>query len=95
MTRAATTGTSSRSRAPKTILPDQPRAAAPAPAKIDRLIALLQRPDGASLDDLCHATGWQRHSVRGALAGSIKRKGHRVVSQLVDGVRRYRIAAAA
>jgi hypothetical protein len=33
--------------------------------------------------------------VRGALAGSIKRKGHSIVSQLVEGVRRYRIEPAA
>jgi hypothetical protein len=60
-------------------------------SKLDRLIALLKRPDGASLSELTNATGWQAHSVRGAIAGSLKRKGHVVISQRIDGVRRYRI----
>ena len=40
-------------------------------------------------------TGWQTHSVRGALAGSLKRKGHVVTSDKVDGVRRYRVGVPA
>jgi hypothetical protein len=39
-----------------------------------RLVAMLQRPAGASLDDLVEATGWQRHSVRGALSGVVHKK---------------------
>jgi Protein of unknown function (DUF3489) len=62
-------------------------------SKLDRLIALLKRPDGASLSELTHATGWQAHSVRGAIAGSLKRKGHVVTSEKIDGIRRYRIEA--
>ena len=42
---------------------------------------------------LVAATGWQAHSVRGALAGSLKRKGHAIISEKVDGERRYRIGA--
>jgi hypothetical protein len=38
------------------------------------------------------ATGWQQHSVRGALAGALKKRGHTINSDKVDGVRRYRIA---
>lgn len=64
-------------------------------SKIDTVIALLRRPDGASLDEIVAATGWQRHSVRGALAGAVKKKlGAPVASQLVDGVLRYRAAEA-
>ena len=37
------------------------------------------------------ATGWQAHSVRGALAGALKRKGHKVLSEKVEGERRWRI----
>ena len=51
------------------------------------------RPEGASLAELVAATGWQAHSVRGALAGSLKRKGHAIVSEKLDGERRYRIGA--
>ena len=47
---------------------------------------------GASIDELASATGWQKHSVRGALAGTLKKKGHAISSDVIDGVRRYRIA---
>jgi len=43
-------------------------------SKQDRLIAMLQRPTGASIDDLMAATGWQRHSVRGVLSGVVRKK---------------------
>ena len=61
-------------------------------SKLDLLIARLQRPAGASLDDLAKITGWQAHSVRGAMAGALRKKGHFVISEKVDGVRRYRLA---
>ncbi|MCA3601727.1 MAG: DUF3489 domain-containing protein [Methylobacterium sp.] len=64
--------------------------------KLATIISLLQTPDGATIDALCAATGWQSHSVRGAIAGSLKRKGHVVTSlKPGDGPRRYRIEASA
>jgi Protein of unknown function (DUF3489) len=54
------------------------------PSKLDLMVSLLMRPEGASLAELATATGWQTHSVRGALAGSLKKKGHRIVSQKSD-----------
>ena len=38
-------------------------------SKLDLIISMLPRPDGANLDELTAATGWRAHSVRGALAG--------------------------
>jgi hypothetical protein len=59
------------------------------------LIALLRRDGGATLDDLTAATGWQRHSVRGALAGALKRRlGLTIVSTKTDAGRTYRIVEA-
>lgn len=65
-----------------------------ATSKLTQLVALLSRAEGARLAEMTAATGWQAHSVRGALAGVLKRKGHVVLSDKVDGVRRYRIGAA-
>ena len=63
-------------------------------SKLDTLVALLRKPNGASIDELATATAWQKHSVRGALAGTLKKKGHVISSDVVDGVRRYRIPEA-
>jgi hypothetical protein len=63
-------------------------------SKLGTLLALLRQPNGASIDELATATAWQKHSVRGALAGTLKKKGHAISSEVVDGVRRYRIAEA-
>ena len=64
--------------------------------KQQRLIDLLQRADGASLDELTVALGWQAHSVRGAIAGTIRKKlGFTVLSEKYPGRGRvYRIAAS-
>jgi hypothetical protein len=63
--------------------------------KIGLMLALLGRPEGASLAELVAATGWRPHSVRGALAGSLKRKGHVIYAEKVGPERRYRIGGAA
>ena len=68
-----------------------PKAATATPTKLDRMITLLRQKKGASLEELCTVTGWQAHSVRGAIAGSLKKKGHVITSEKIDGVRRYRI----
>lgn len=61
--------------------------------KTEAIIALLRRPKGAALAELCKATGWQAHSVRGAISGTLKTKlGLKVVSAKIDGVRTYGIA---
>lgn len=59
--------------------------------KLDKLISLLRRPKGADLAQMMSATGWQAHSVRGAIAGSIKRKGWVVSGSEVAGRRVYKI----
>lgn len=61
-------------------------------SKLDTLIALLRMPEGVDLEAMTTATGWQRHSVRGALAGAVRKKGHSVTSDKVDGQRVWRIA---
>jgi hypothetical protein len=63
--------------------------------KQDRVVALLQQPGGAALDVLVDATGWQKHSVRGFLAGTVRKKLKLpLISEKVDGIRTYRIGAS-
>jgi hypothetical protein len=64
-------------------------------SKKDKILGLLKRPGGASLQQLRKATGWQAHSLRGFLSGTLKKKmGLRVHSaKLPDGARTYRVAS--
>ncbi len=72
------------------------RPAAPI-TKTNQVIGLLRRSKGASIADLSTATGWQAHSVRGFLSGTVKKKmGLQVLSEKDGkGVRLYRIATDA
>ena len=61
--------------------------------KQDRMLTLLSRPEGASIEEMMQATDWQQHSVRGFLAGTVKKKlGFALTSSKAGtDVRRYRI----
>ena len=61
--------------------------------KQERVLTLLSQPDGVSIEEMMQATDWQQHSVRGFLAGTVKKKlGFSLTSvKRNDGVRRYRI----
>lgn len=61
--------------------------------KQERMLTLLSRREGASIAEMMQATDWQQHSVRGFLAGTVKKKlGFSLTtSKAVGDVRRYRI----
>ena len=65
----------------------------PRMSKLVVLVNLLKQPGGASLDEIAEATGWQHHSVRGAISGAVKKRlGLNVISEPVAGRGRvYRI----
>src|SRR5689334_11274858 len=67
-----------------------------AKAKQQVCLDLLNRSEGATVEELQAATGWQQHSVRGFLAGAVKKKlGLMLFSEKPDArPRRYRIASA-
>jgi hypothetical protein len=44
------------------------------PSKQDALIAMLRRPVGVTVDEVASTMGWQRHTVRGVLSGTLKKK---------------------
>ena len=53
----------------------QPKATtARADSKQARLIEMLKRPDGVTIDEVVKALKWQPHTVRGAMAGALKKK---------------------
>jgi hypothetical protein len=58
------------------------------------LIERLSGGASASLAEIADATGWQHHSIRGAISGHLKKKLNLDVASTkdADGVRRYRIA---
>ena len=62
-------------------------------SKQARLIEMLKRPQGASIVEIAETFGWVHHSVRGAIAGTLKKKlGLVVTSEKVDGRRVYKLA---
>ena len=62
------------------------------PTKIETILKLLRRPNGASIAQLQKATGWKPHSVRAALTG-LRKKGHNIERDKdAKGVTRYRVA---
>lgn len=80
----------------------QPKPAAPSAGqpdtlshstKQDRILLLLSQRNGATIPEMMQATEWQQHSVRGFLAGTVKKKlGLNLTSSKSDGeLRRYRI----
>lgn len=63
--------------------------------KTAAVLAMLKRPDGATVDQLVAATGWLPHTIRAALTG-LKKKGQVVISDKpAGGVRTYRLGVTA
>ena len=58
------------------------------------MIDMLRRPEGASVEQIAEATGWRNHTVRGAMAGALKKKlGLTITSERIEGAARtYHIA---
>lgn len=79
----------------------RPNSARAAPSALDKMrtgtknaqvIAMLRDPTGTTIAAIMAATGWQPHSVRGFLAGVVRKKlGLNLVSDPGDGGRVYRI----
>jgi hypothetical protein len=62
--------------------------------KADSVVALLSRAKGATLDEIMTATGWQSHSVRGFISGTLKKKlGRTVTSEKTAKGLIYRLLA--
>jgi hypothetical protein len=65
---------------------------APRETKLSQVVAMLQRPEGAKISEIMTTMGWQRHTVRGFVAGAMKKAGYNVDSFKPEGGERsYRI----
>ena len=84
-----------RANAPRKAKRAKPEKHSRPGSKTARVLALLQRPTGATLQELIRATGWQPHSVRGFISGIVGKKLRLTVVSVrdADGVRRYSVNA--
>jgi len=87
----ASTGTKKARKAKKAAA--TPEAVAPRKgSKTAQVVAMLQTKAGATLDEIMQKMGWQRHTVRGFMAGAMKKAGYAVESFKPEGGERtYRI----
>ena len=78
-------------------LPDpEPQPDAKQRSKQDEVIAMLRRPEGATVEEVASAMGWQRHTVRGLFSGTLKKKlGLTLASAQEERGRVYRITGPA
>ena len=82
-------------KAPSPAGPNMEGAAGePRTTKQSLLLDLLKRDGGTSLDEIVSATGWLPHTSRAALTG-LRKKGHEIVKEKVEGTTRYQIKAVA
>jgi len=93
--KAATRSAARRTSKPKSRARSAPGSFKPARGahtKHARIIAMLRSPAGATIAAIMTATDWQQHSVRGFLAGVVRKKlGLNLVSEQTDKGRVYRI----
>jgi Protein of unknown function (DUF3489) len=103
--RAPSKGKSGKKSTPAKKAPKTPKAKAPKPAKREsgapregsktaQVVAMLQRKNGATISEIMEKMAWQKHTVRGFVAGALKGAGYEVESFKPEGGERtYRINA--
>jgi hypothetical protein len=89
---AAAAEAESETQAEEEGTPDAPAAPTGPRGKLGKLVELLKRPTGATVEQMMAATGWQAHSVRGAISGNLKKKlSLTITSEKTEAGRIYKI----
>ena len=89
---ARSTSRSTKSKTRTRLAPSSAKTTMRSDTKHARIIAMLRAPAGTTIAAIMTATDWQQHSVRGFLAGVVrKRLGLNLVSEQTDKGRVYRI----
>ena len=70
--------------------PAEPAAPAEKATKQIQLLTLIQRQNGATTPEIIEATAWLPHTIRAAVT-ALRRRGHDIYNERVDGVGRYRV----
>ena len=88
----STSRSTNKSKSRRRLTPSSPKSAARPETKHARIIAMLRTTSGTTIAAIMTATDWQQHSVRGFLAGVVRKKlGLNLVSEQTDKGRVYRI----
>jgi hypothetical protein len=72
--KAKPAGTAPAAREPKTAGEATTKPTPRAGTKQAQMIEMLKRPEGATVEQIAAATGWQHHTIRGAISGALKKK---------------------
>ena len=59
------------------------------PSKTNTVLEMLKEKDGVTIAKIAEVTGWQPHTVRGTLANFKSKKSLNIISERIDGERRY------
>lgn len=88
----ATSKTQTKPKAKTAVIVSKTPTASTKTSKTEQVITLLRGKTGASVDQIMQLTGWQAHSVRGFISGTVKKKlTLNLDVQVREGIRHYQI----
>ena len=90
--KAATSKTQTKSKAKTAVIVSKTPTISTKTSKTEQVLTLLRGKTGANVDQIMQLTGWQAHSVRGFISGTVKKKlALNLDTQVREGVRHYLI----